>query len=128
MNGCVLIDSSVWIAVGRPGGEAALLEDVGTLLQTGQAAICAPVWMELYRGIRGKREEDELQRLRKLCKWLDFDAVCWDLAASNGRICLRAGVNVPTGDLLVHACARRYGVRLLHRDRHFDLMDAASPL
>ena len=128
MNGSVLIDSSVWISVVRPGGDEELKEEVGTLLQTGQAAICAPVWMELYRGIRGKREDAELQRLRELCHWLDFDAACWDLAGSNGRIYLRAGVNVPTGDLLVHVCARRHGVRLLHRDRHFDLMDAACPL
>jgi predicted nucleic acid-binding protein len=84
--------------------------------------------MELYREIRGKREEDELQRLRELCNWLDFDAACWELAGSNGRICLRAGVNVPTGDLLVYSCARRHGARLLHRDRHFDLMDAACSL
>lgn len=125
MNGCVLIDSSVWIHAARPGGESTLREEVATLLQNGQAAICAPVWMELYRGIRGKREDEELQRLRDLCQWLDFDGHCWNLAAENGRTLMRAGVNVPTGDLLVHACARRHHAKLLHRDRHFDLMDAA---
>ena len=84
----------------------------------------SPVWVELYQGVRGKREEGELSDLRSLCEWLEFDEACWQGAAESGRVCLRAGIKVPFGDLLVHACAERYGVRLLERDRHFAMIES----
>lgn len=127
MDDHVLIDSSAWISVARAGGEGPLRDEVSRLLELGKLALTGPVWTELYQGIRGKREETELQRLRDSCEWLDFDTLCWEMAARNGRACLRAGVNVPFGDLLVHACSRRYRVKLLHCDKHFEMIDAVCP-
>mgnify|MGYP000255572803 FL=1 len=120
-----LIDSSAWIAVLRPKGEQALRPEVEQLLAGNNAAITAPIWCELYRGIRGKREEAQLHNLRSLCHWLDFDATCWELTAEHGRTCQRKGVNVPTSDLLIHCCAERYKTKLLHRDKHFELIAKA---
>ncbi len=45
-----------------------------------------------------------------------------ETAAKNSRACLRAGINVPFGDILVDACARRYGAGLLERDKHFGMI------
>ena len=84
-----------------------------------------PVWLELYQGIRGKREEARLAESRRACIWLEFDAACWTEAASCARTCIRAGVNVPFGDILVHACATRHGLELLERDRHFAMIRKA---
>ncbi|MFK7910013.1 MAG: PIN domain-containing protein [Akkermansiaceae bacterium] len=120
-----LIDSSAWIPVLRPKGEKSLREEVEQLLADGHAAITAPVWCELYRGVRGKSEEAQLANLRSLCQWLDFDAACWELAAKHGRACQTKGVNVPTSDLLIHCCAERHKAQLLHRDRHFELIAKA---
>ncbi|MEO5914898.1 MAG: PIN domain-containing protein [Luteolibacter sp.] len=127
MRDCVLIDSSAWISAARAGGEGVFRDEVSRLLELGKLALTDPVWTELYQGIRGKREETELQRLRDSCEWLEFDTLCWEMAGKNGRACLKAGVNVPFGDLLVHACSRRYQVKLLHCDRHFDMIDAVCP-
>jgi predicted nucleic acid-binding protein len=91
----------------------------------GRAAMTEPVWVELYQGIRGKREEARLEATRSLCVWLKFDAGCWQEAAGVARTCLRSGVNVPFADVLVFACARHYGVKLLERDRHFKLIQNA---
>jgi predicted nucleic acid-binding protein len=91
----------------------------------GLTAMTEPVWLELYQGARGKREEDQIARWRELSVWLDFDAKCWQLAANSARTCLRSVINVPLGDLLVDACARRYKVRLLERDRHFAMISNA---
>ena len=99
-----------------------LQREIEVLLTEGRAAITAPVWHELYQGVRGKREERHLHDLRQLCIWLDFDARCWELAATHGRTCLRDGTNVPTSDLLIYCCAQHYKVGLLHRDKHFNLI------
>jgi predicted nucleic acid-binding protein len=121
----VLIDSSAWIPVLRPRGEKALREEVEQLLADGHAAITAPIWCELYRGARSKREVAQLNDLRSLCHWLDFDATCWELAAEHGRTCQRKGVNVPSSDLLIHCGAERHKAKLLHRDKHFELIAEA---
>ena len=122
MKSAVLIDSSAWVEVSRKGGDEALRGEVESLLLNRQAAMAAPVWVELFQGAKGKREEEQLERWRSLCRWLDFDQDCWNQAAISARSCLRAGVNVPFGDLLVHACARRHKVALLERDKHFAMI------
>ena len=125
MKSVVLIDSSAWVEVSRRGGDEVLRTEVEALLVNRQAAMAAPVWVELYQGAKGKREEEQLNHWRTLSLWLDFDSGCWQQAATNARACLRSGVNVPFGDLLVHACAIRHQVKLLERDRHFSMIDTA---
>lgn len=120
-----LVDSSVWVEAGRTGGDPEIVARLTDLISSGLAAMTAPVWMELYQGIRGKREEARLEMTRSLCVWLEFDDVCWEEAARIARICLRSGLNVPFGDVLVFACATRHGVELLERDRHFGMIRKA---
>lgn len=122
MSSPVLIDSSVWVEAGRPRGDTLITGRLQILMNSGLAAMTEPVWMELYQGIRGKKEEQRLLVTRSLCVWLEFDSACWQEAARAARICLRSGVNVPFGDVLVFACARRHGVELLERDRHFAMI------
>ena len=119
------MDSSAWVEAGRPGGDPEIVSRLADLVSSGLAAMTEPVWMELYQGIRGKREEVRLEMTRSLCVWLEFDAECWQEAARIARICLRSGVNVPFGDVLVFACATRHGVELLERDRHFEMIRKA---
>lgn len=125
MKKCVLIDSSVWIAVTRKGGDPVLTAEVGELLFSRMAAMTEPVWIELYQGIKGKQEEAKLKKLKETCTWLAFDEGCWTEAAITARACQRSDVNVPLGDVLVHACAARYGVELKERDRHFAMIRKA---
>jgi predicted nucleic acid-binding protein len=98
---------------------------IGTLLESGLAAMTEPVWMELYQGIRGKREDARLEMTRGLCVWLEFNTDCWREAARIARVCRCSGVNVPFGDVLVDACARYHQVALLERDRHFAMIAKA---
>jgi len=128
MSQMVLIDSSVWIEVSRKEGDFSLKKKVGELLQEGYAAMAWPIWVELFQGAKGSRDEENLRGWRELSQWLDFDAACWMEAATCARSCIRTGVNVPFGDLLVSACARRYGVELLERDRHFAMIAKAMDI
>jgi predicted nucleic acid-binding protein len=125
MKDRVLVDSSVWIAATRLGGDPQAAAELGELLLSGRAAMTEPVWIELFQGIKGKREEARLVEAKKACTWLAFDEACWTEAAATARACLRAGVNVPLGDVLVFACATRHGVELLERDRHFAMIRMA---
>ena len=124
MNSVILIDSSVWVAVSR-GGDATLTQEVANLLSARRAAMTWPIWVELYQGAKGQREQQALTEWREVCLWLEFDDACWTEAAVIARTCLRAGVNVPFGDVLIHACASCHGVQLLQRDRHFTMIREA---
>ncbi len=122
MSSTILIDSSVWVEVSRKTGDESLKAELAALLRAGRTAMTWPVWVELHQGARGEREEENLKGWREVSCWLDFDHACWTEAAATARACLRAGVNVPFGDVLVFACATRHGVELLERDRHFAMI------
>jgi len=125
MMSAVLIDSSVWVEVSGKTGDESLKAEVAALLRTGRTAMTWPVWLELHQGARGKREEENLKGWREVSQWLEYDDACWTEAAKIARDCMRAGVNVPFGNVLIFACARRHGVELLERDRHFALIRKA---
>ncbi len=116
----VLIDSSIWIDFLRDG-EAKHLE-VAAAIRSRGAFLCQPVWVELWSGMRGKREEKVLTHLRDCCEWLEIDAETWRLTAGLRRSAKRMGLNCPLADVLIAACARRHGVSLMHRDKHFEAL------
>lgn len=125
MKPAILIDTSVWVEVSRKTGDESLKAELADLLRAGRTAMTWPVWMELHQRAKGKRDEENLKGWREVSHWLEFDDACWAEAAATARICLRSGVNVPFGDVLVLACARRHGVELLERDRHFAMITKA---
>ena len=55
---------------------------------------------------------------------LSITGAVWDLACSLGERARTSGLNVPTVDLIVFACAQEYGVGLEHNDRHYALLAA----
>ena len=120
-----LIDASAWIEVMRGTASSALKEKVTRSLESGTAAMSEPVWLELTRGVKGKKESERLLSLRRLCAWLAFTDACWDKANLIARSCTRSGVNVPLGDILVAACSRTHSVALIENDRHFAMIDRA---
>lgn len=112
----LLIDSSVWIDFLRDG-EAKHIE-VAEAVRNGQAYLCQPIWVELWSGMRGKREELALTYLRDCCDWLEVDEETWSLAAELRRAARSKGLNCPLADVLIVACALRHGAELHHSDKH----------
>ena len=125
MKPSILIDGSVWVEVSRKSGDELLKAELAELLRAGRTAMTWPVWVELHQGAKGRRDEENLKGWREVSHWLEFDDDCWAEAAKTARACLRSGVNVPFGDVLVFACATRHGVELLERDRHFAMIRKA---
>ena len=116
----VLVDSSAWVEVLRPGGDEALRREVRSLVAEGAAVFCDLVLLELWNGARGKAEQRYLASLEEELERLPAPAEVWDRSRELARACRAAGATVPATDLLIAACAAHHGAALLHRDRHFD--------
>lgn len=116
----VLVDSSVWIDFLRNSG--ANNPELADAIRSGDAAICPVIWVEIWSGIKGRREELIFRQLTELCPNLDMDGETWRTAGSLGRLAKNSGINCPLADVLIVACAKRHGVRLMHRDKHIDTL------
>ncbi len=119
-----LVDTSAWVEFLRGTGSGThqavrqLLERDASLHTTDV------VVMEV---LAGARDEDHLQRLRRLlarCDYLpDEGLASYEFAAELYRACRQAGETVRTlTDCLIGAVALRVGVSVLHNDRDFDIL------
>lgn len=84
--------------------------------------MCPVVWLELWSGARGKREESILKELRGVCEWLDIDGDVWEHAAELAQTARQSGLNCPVADVLITACANRHRSGLIHRDKHVEAL------
>ncbi len=89
-------------------------------MTVGTARICPMVWLEIFQGIRSKREQHIADELSEFFPSLPLDDKCWHDAARLGRAAQRAGINCPMADILIVACARRHGAQIEHNDKHIE--------
>lgn len=116
----VLVDSSLWVHQLRKGGEPAKRDRVNALLQSGLAAWCPPVRLELWRGVTHDAERKTLRHYEALLPDYEISSAVWERAvrlADRGRA---AGVTAPLADLLIFACAKEHRLDLAHDDAHFE--------
>ena len=116
----VLVDSSLWVHQLRKSGDPARRQRVNALLEAGEAAWCAPVRLELWRGVTSDAERRTLRRYEALLPDYEITAETWSRAihlADRGRA---GGVTVPLADLLIFACATLNDLEIAHDDGHFD--------
>jgi predicted nucleic acid-binding protein len=115
----VLIDTSAWIEALRVRGDEDIRAEVYALIQSGRAAWCHIVRLELWAGAHPK----EFPRLEELCRSirdLETPEQVWRGAYDLARRARGKGFSVPANDLLIAACARFHGAEIVHKDRHFD--------
>lgn len=128
MSELVLIDTSVWIGALRVGGPAAARQDVEQLLATSRAATTPIIVLELLSGARSAREFRELKEDLEALEQLKLTRPVWERAYRLGYDLRRAGLTLPTIDVLIAAVASEHGCLLLHADRHFEQIARHSPL
>jgi predicted nucleic acid-binding protein len=119
----VLVDSSLWVHQLRKGGDPAKRDRVNALLQSGLAAWCPPVRLELWRGVTSDAERKTLRHYEALLRDYEISPPVWARAvrlAARGRA---AGVTVPLADLLIFACASIHGLDIAHDDTHFQQLE-----
>jgi len=113
-----LIDTSAWIHSLRPGGDAVVTERVRFLLETGEAAWCPMVRLELWNGARGEHEKRVVRDMERDLPELELTPAVWNMSCELARKARRRGVTAPATDLLIAACARHHGVNIEHDDEH----------
>jgi len=113
-----LVDSSAWIHGLRSGGDTAVTRRVRFLLETGEAAWCPMIRLELWNGARGEHEKRVLRDMERHLTELAISQKVWDESFELARKARRAGLTAPPADLLIAACARHYGVGIEHEDEH----------
>ncbi len=120
----VLVDSSLWVHQLGRSGDPAKRSRVNALLQSGLAAWCPPIRLELWRGVTNDAERKALRQYEALIPDYEISSSVWARAvrlADRGRA---AGVTTPLADLLIFACARVHRLDLAHDDDHFLQLDA----
>ena len=116
----VLVDSSLWVHQLRKTGDPAKRDRVNALLESGDAAWCPPVRLELWRGVTNDAERKTLRRYEARLPDYEISREVWNRSiqlADRGRA---SGVTAPLADLLIFACARIHGLDVAHDDAHFD--------
>ena len=119
-----LIDSSSWIHSLRPDGDPSVAGRVRALIESGEAAWCPMVRLELWGGAQGRHEKDVLREMERSLIDLPIDDEVWERACLLMTRARQRGKTVPATDALIVACARRHGVGVEHADRHFALLMA----
>jgi predicted nucleic acid-binding protein len=116
----VLVDSSLWVHQLRKSGDPAKRDRVNALLESGEAAWCPAVRLELWRGVTNDAERKTLRRYEALLPDYEISAEVWHRSIQLADRARAAGVTVPLADLLIFACAKIHGVEVAHDDAHFD--------
>ena len=116
----VLVDSSLWVHQLRRSGDAGKRARVNVLLESGEAAWCPAVRLELWRGVTNDAERKTLRRYESLLPDYEISAEVWTRSIQLADRARAAGVTVPLADLLIFACATIHGLAVAHDDSHFD--------
>ncbi len=119
-----LVDTSAWIHSLRPDGDRGVTTRVRALLESGEAAWCALIQLELWNGARGEPERRVVAEMAAALPSLPIDDTVWSTAHELARTARTQGVTVPSTDLVIAACARRHGVGLEHDDSHLQAVQA----
>jgi predicted nucleic acid-binding protein len=118
----ILIDTSIWVPYLRRNPNPALVRTVQGWLTADQASTTPIVQIELLQAARDEVEFDRLSATLDALHLLMTDDGTWRAAAHNAFTLRRAGVIVPTTDILIATLAQQHGAQLAHADRHYELM------
>jgi predicted nucleic acid-binding protein len=86
------------------------------------------ILLELLAGTKSEADYASLRDDLAVLPLLPMDDAMWEAAYRLSFTLKRQGLTVPTVDVTIAAAAIRHDVRLLHHDRHFDLIARHSPL
>lgn len=120
MNSLYLIDTSLWTCALRRKGEEQTRQHVQNLVRSGRAGWCDAVRLELWRGAGSDSDRQVLKQMEAEIPSFQIDAATWNTACELADIGRRKGLQFPSLDLLIFACAKQHSVELLTRDKHFE--------
>ena len=119
----ILIDTSCWTHALRRKGDDIIRAKVRGLLESGEAAWCDVVRLELWNGAASDWDRQLLRDLEIYVPSLPITQPVWDLAIDTGTRARLSGLSVPVTDLLIFACGRTHNVPMMYADRHFEMLE-----
>ena len=119
----VMIDTSSWTHALRRGGDEHVRLRVQGLLDSGSAAWCDMVRLELWNGVRDDVERRNLGKLDPMLLNLPISPRVWQKASDVASAARGAGLTAPAADILIFSCAKYHGVAIEHSDRHYSLLE-----
>ena len=117
-----LVDTSRWIHALRRRGDVTVAGRVRRLVETGDAAWCPPVRLELWNGAGDDADRRILRDFEQTLPALPVSEAVWTAAYALASRCRKAGRTAPAIDVLIAACARYHDVELEHDDSHFEFL------
>lgn len=114
-----LIDTSAWIDFFRKGNSK-VADTVAHLIEADQAITAGPVIAELLQGVRGDKEDQQLQELLAVLPYLEVLRKDWQSAGRILRDLRTRGITIPLTDAVIGAVALRHQFPVLTMDKHFD--------
>jgi len=123
-NDYVLVDTSAWIASFR----SSVPEDLKAFLNQALAnrrVVTAPIiTLELLQGTKTQHEYGDLKLMLESLGQLPMNLAVWNRSYALGFTLRRNGLTIPTTDVIIAALALEYDCALLHRDRHFRMIQS----
>jgi predicted nucleic acid-binding protein len=124
----ILVDSSCWVDFYRPDGSRAIQDAVAEALESGEAATCGIIEVEILGFITRRREFEIVSADFRALHRLESSLEDFDRAVALGRDLRARGASAPATDLVVAAIALERDALLLHADRHFETIAKVAPL
>ncbi len=123
----VLVDSCVWIEAARQQGNLMCKVALQSLLEEFEAAICAPVKLEVLGGCRQEKRA-KMASSFSILPYLQTTEKTWEEAVKIGWKLRDNGLVVPWNDILIATVALERDCRVYSVDKHFVSMSKIIPL
>jgi predicted nucleic acid-binding protein len=117
-----LVDSSAWVHCLRRGGRPEVVDGLRRLMESGEAACCPAIHLELWNGVGDESDRRILRDFEQTLPELPITDEVWAEACALASRCRKVGRTAPAIDVLIVACARHHGVQVEHADSHFDFL------
>lgn len=119
-------DTGVWARKGHPSIEPWFTAEV----DNGQIAMCDVVAMEILHSARSGAEFEAMETRMLGLPWIRIEPADWTRAREVYGVLARHGGGhqrrVQMQDLLIAACAERWGVAVVHYDSDYDTIAAIT--
>lgn len=124
----VLVDTSAWITSFRKVGHPELKEFLKYCISSGFAATCPVVILELLQGCKTGTERNNLRTRLESLDVFSITSPTWERVYALGFSLGRAGLTLPTADLIIAAIALEHDAVVLHQDQHYEMIGRHAPL
>ena len=124
----VVIDSSVWIHTLRSRKKSAISKRINDLILEDKAVTLPMIRMELLGGTRSVKEFERLNSRLSGLRNLEISENIWKIAAQWAFEFRQNGYTISNGDILIAASAKFHDLKLMHADKHFDIISENSDL